>query len=174
MVFVLVLTGCTTQPAPPPPRPTTSTPTEPDCPGSGVTLRVGVSEAAMGLRVLGVTMTNCGTRAHTVTGYPAVRVLDADRRELDVQVGEGSSDIAVVPAFDAPPAPVTLEPGETATSGVMWRNTVTDSTVDATLGTFLMISPAPGEPWQEVAADAPVNLDLGNTGKLGVRPWTSP
>lgn len=175
-MLAMLLTACVVRATPPPPDrpPTATSPVVPDCPDSGLTFALGVADAAMGLRVQNVTMTNCGVTPYTVLGYPAVQVLDEDRRELDLQVGQGSSGISTVEAFDAPPAEVTLRRGDSATSGLLWRNTVTDTTVPATLGVYLMISPAPGQPWQEVEADPAAHIDLGNTGKLGVQPWTSP
>jgi hypothetical protein len=134
-------------------------------------VRQGEQEAAMGLRVLQIVVVNCGTATRTVHGHPAVRLLDGDRRPLDVLVGNGSSGIASVPSFDAAPATVTLKPGERAVSAVLWRNLVTDPSVRATLGEFLEIAVAGGDPPQVVALDG--GVDLGNTAKLGVAPWAA-
>ena len=43
------------------------------CPPEGVRFEVGEGDAAMGLRVLGITLVNCGTRDYRLNGYPDVR-----------------------------------------------------------------------------------------------------
>jgi hypothetical protein len=126
----------------------------------------------MGLRAMPVDMVNCGTRPYTVSGYPGVRVLDNDRKPLDVKVSNGTSSIALIDGLDAAPKPVTLKPGEKVVAVLVWRNTVTDSTVAATNGTYLEITPAGGQPPQTVTPHG--GIDLGNTGKLGLSPWAFP
>jgi hypothetical protein len=154
---------------PPPAAPTTPAPGA--CPESGLSVQPGGQDAAMGLRVLQIVVVNCGAAPRTVHGHPAVRVLDEDRRPLDVLVRPGSSGISSVPSFDAAPATVTLRPGERAMAAVLWRNLVTDPSVRATLGQFLEVSVAGGDPPQVIEADG--GVDLGNTGKLGVAPWAA-
>jgi hypothetical protein len=135
------------------------------------------SDAAMGLRVLTIELTNCGTTPITVHGYPALRLYDEDDQPVDVTVVRGSGDIATDPEFDVPPREVVLQPGQKAHSGLLWRNLVTDPTVKATTATRLEAAVAQGEPWQEVPVVEPgnatgtVHIDLGNTGKLGVQAW---
>jgi hypothetical protein len=147
-----------------------------------VTVTEEVVDAAMGLRVMSLRLVNCGDEPVTVTGYPGVRVLDASHRDLPVQIGDGSFGISTVPAFDAIPAPVTVAPGGVATTGLLWRNTVTDGV--PSVGRHLLISPTPGAPWQPVASSTPsdepwrvgeptVTVDLRTTGRLGVAPWTA-
>ncbi len=157
-------------PEPTPPAPTT-TEQGMACPESGRLVEVGLAEAATGVRVIGLTLTNCGDGPFTVTGYPRVRVLAEDGAELPVTVVDGSGGIATVPAFDAPPAPVTVEPGGTATSGILWRNLVTDATAPAVVGHALEVRPVDGDPPQRLAGDA-LRIDLGTTGRLGVRAWS--
>ncbi|MES4901621.1 DUF4232 domain-containing protein [Streptomyces sp. NPDC000395] len=151
-----------------PPTLTPSAP--PTCPKSGVYVQAEEPSAAMGLRAMTLRLTNCGKRAYTLKGYPTVRVLDGDGKPLDVRVGHGSSGIATLENFDAPPRQVTLRPHETAVAGVAWRNTVTDSTVPAVNGKALDVAPTEGSPRQTVTE----LIDLGNTGKLGVSPWYVP
>jgi hypothetical protein len=160
---------------------TSSTPQpEDECAKHGVKFDVTGADAAMGLRVLTLEMENCGSTPLTVNGYPSLRLLNEDREQLDVAVLKGSGDIATMPDWDAPPQEVTLQPGEKAKAGLVWRNLVTDATVKATTASHLEAAPAEGQPRQEVPLVVPnevsgsmtVDIDLGNTGKLGVQPWT--
>ncbi|WP_027941366.1 DUF4232 domain-containing protein [Amycolatopsis taiwanensis] len=139
------------------------------CPESGIRITAGAVDAAMGLRALGILLTNCGTRDYTANGYPAVRVLDADRKPLEVTVGNGSTPISAPDSFDVQPVPVTLRPGDQVMARVLWRNTMTDSTAPAMEGRYLEIAPAAGEPAQLVEPHG--GIDLGNTSRLAVNPW---
>ncbi|WAL63817.1 DUF4232 domain-containing protein [Amycolatopsis cynarae] len=139
------------------------------CPAPGIRITSGEVDTAMGLRALGILLTNCGTRDYTANGYPVVRVLDADRKPLEVTVGNGSMPVSAPDSYDVQPVPVTLRPGAQATARVLWRNTVTDSTVPATEGRYLEVAPAAGYPAQLVEPRG--GIDLGNTGRLAVNPW---
>ncbi|WP_327676056.1 DUF4232 domain-containing protein [Kitasatospora sp. NBC_00458] len=145
-----------------------SAPPAPVCSPEGVSLAVGEVSAAMGLRVMPVRLTNCGTRSYALNGHPGVRVLDAERSPLAVTVGRGSAGIATLDGFDAAAKPLTLQPQESAQFQVVWRNTVLAGDKAADNGRFLDVAPLPGRPRLTVPAD----LDLGTTGKLGVSPWT--
>jgi hypothetical protein len=159
---------------------TTSSTPEDECAKHGVKFNVIGADAAMGLRVLTLQMENCSSTPLTVNGYPSLRLLDENRKQLDVAVLKGAGDIATMPDWDTPPQEVTLQPGEKAKAGLVWRNLVTDSTVKATTASHLEAAPAEGQPRQEVPLVVPnevsgsitVDIDLGNTGKLGVQPWT--
>jgi hypothetical protein len=136
------------------------------CPASGIRVSADKGDAAMGLRVVGLHLDNCGTRDYTVDGYPLLELLDDDLKHVDgVEILDGSSEITTGAGADKPPRPVTLRPGESATAGLVWRNTTE-------------FGAAVNVPYVRVRAKAgadPVivtpNLDLGTTGKLGVRPW---
>ncbi|WP_221890939.1 DUF4232 domain-containing protein [Microbispora sp. KK1-11] len=136
------------------------------CPPSGIRVTLGNGDAAMGLRVVGLHLENCSTRAYHLNGYPQLQLLDEDRKPVtSVEVLHGGGDISTVTGFDDPPRPVTLKPGQSASAGLMWRNTVT-------VGTPVNL------PYVRVNAKTgarPVTvtpeLDLGTTGKLGVSPW---
>ncbi len=123
----------------------------------------------MGLRALRIKLINCATSPYTVNGYPAVRVLDEDRKPLDVAVSDGASSIATLDRYDGPPRPVTLPPGDWVTAVLLWRNTVTGWTAPPTNGSYLEIAPVKGQPAQIV--DPRTRIDLGTTGKLGVTAW---
>ncbi|MFD4574404.1 DUF4232 domain-containing protein [Streptomyces sp. NPDC058417] len=142
-------------------------PAEPGtCPASGVQVTADQGDAAMGLRVVGLHLHNCGTRPYTVDGYPLLEPLDEDLRPVEgVSVLKGTGEITTGLGSDGPPRPVTLAPGESATADLAWRNTTGAGT-------------AVNAPHVRVRAKAgadPVtvtpNLDLGTTGKLGVSPW---
>ena len=165
----IVLVGCSA-PAPSPTTSTTTASTTAESP-HGPVISLGPSDAAMGLRLVPIRLGNCGTAPLTVTGYPALRVLDEDHKPVDAKVNNGADSVALVPNLQHPPTTLTLAPGQQAEATVLWRNLVTDSTVVATTGTYFDVAAADGQPWQTRQPDGPI--DLGNTGKLGVSPWTA-
>ncbi|MGK4584327.1 DUF4232 domain-containing protein [Kitasatospora sp. HPMI-4] len=139
-----------------------------ECPADGVVLRAGEANAALGLRVLTVELTDCGTEPYTLDGYPTVRLLDREQQPLDLTVGHGAAPITVIEGFDAGPVPLTLRPGESAQFGVVWRNTVDASDEAPVNGGYLEIVPRPGARAHRV----PALLDLGTTGRLGISAWS--
>ncbi|MFI9779359.1 DUF4232 domain-containing protein [Streptomyces sp. NPDC051956] len=136
------------------------------CPASGIRVSADKGDAAMGLRVVGLHLDNCGTRDYTVDGYPLLELLDDGLNPVHgIQILDGSGGITTGAGADEQPRPVMLKPGESATAGLVWRNTTEAGT-------------AVNVPHVRVRAKAgadPVtvtpHLDLGTTGKLGVRPW---
>ncbi|MFJ5881626.1 DUF4232 domain-containing protein [Kitasatospora cineracea] len=137
------------------------------CPASGVRVYADRGDAAMGLRVVGLHLENCGTRDVVLDGYPGVELLDeAHAPVAGVQVLKGGSAISTGTGADAPPRRFTVAPGGKASAGLVWRNT-TD------------LSGAPvNAPYVRVRATAdaaPVmvtpELDLGTTGRIGVGAW---
>ncbi|MET9799593.1 DUF4232 domain-containing protein [Streptomyces sp. NPDC006368] len=135
------------------------------CPASGVRVSTGPVDAAMGLRAMGVTVLNCGTKPFEVSGYPAIDVLDAEREKLDVTVRLGSNADST-----AQRSTFVLQPGGQAHASVIWRNTVTRSDVVATSGVHVRVTPAPGVVPQTITPeDGP--LDLGTTNAIEVTPW---
>ncbi|MFF3333549.1 DUF4232 domain-containing protein [Streptomyces sp. NPDC002888] len=136
------------------------------CPSSGIRVTADEGDAAMGLRVVGLWLENCGTGAYKINGYPELTLLDEEHKRVDgVKILHGSGEITSGAGPDEPPRPVTLKPGERARSGLVWRNTTQ-------FGTPVNV------PYVRVVAKpgaAPVtvtpHLDLGTTGQLGVRPW---
>ncbi len=162
----LVVAGCSTPPPPPPPVPTVHPPepgtVEPaGCLETGVTVKSGPVEAALGHRAIVVTLTNCGTAPRTLTGYPEVRLLDKEKRPMAVEVDHGTSYMAIDPGA----APQTVQPGGTLVSVVAWSNTVTVGSPEA--GAYVTVAAAKGDPEQRITVDT----DLGTTGKLTLTAW---
>ncbi|MFC8917860.1 DUF4232 domain-containing protein [Streptomyces sp. NPDC057116] len=153
-------------PGPPPRGEEPPAAAEGECPASGVRVVTGMTEAATGLRAMGVTLANCGTRPFGVSGYPVLDVLGERREQLDVTVRNGSHVDTTTK-----PSSFVLAPGEQARASVVWRNTVTRTDVVATSGAYLRVTPAPGVAAQTVAPADGGPLDLGTTGVLEVTPW---
>ncbi len=137
------------------------------CPASGVRLYADDGDAAMGLRVVGLHLVNCGTRTYGLDGYPQVRLLDDRHGPVDgVAVLHGGDAIAMGTGADGPPRPLELKPGQSAHAGLVWRNT-TGLGSDPVTVPYVRVVPRSGAAAVMVTPD----LDLGTTGKLGVGPW---
>lgn len=82
--------------------PADEAPTEPgDCPSSGLRVSADDGDAAMGLRVVGLWLENCGTADHHIEGYPRLTLLGQDHEPVDgVEILQGAGDIT-----SSPPAP---------------------------------------------------------------------
>ncbi|MFD5573559.1 DUF4232 domain-containing protein [Streptomyces cadmiisoli] len=147
--------------------PADEAPAEPGrCPSSGVRLYADRGDAAMGLRVVGLHLENCGTEPYRLHGYPRLRLLDEDHEPVDgVRILRGGDAIALGTGDGGPPEPLVLRPGERAASGLVWRNTVeAGEPVDAP---YVRIRAKPGADAVTVTPE----LDLGTTGRLGVHAW---
>ncbi|WP_075732268.1 DUF4232 domain-containing protein [Streptomyces acidiscabies] len=135
------------------------------CPASGVRVYADQGDAAMGLRVVGIHLENCGTAPYSLDGYPELTLLDDQYRTVDgVKILKGTGDIPMAPD-SAPPTRITLKPGERARSGLAWRNTTGFG--DAENVPYVRVRARSG-------ADPVVispSLDLGTTGQLGVGAW---
>lgn len=136
------------------------------CPDSGVRVYADRGDAAMGLRVVGLHLENCGTGTYRLNGYPLLQLLDEKHRAVDgVRVLHGGDSIASGTGADGTPAPLALKPGERAVSVMTWRNTTG----------FGEVVNAPYVRVRAKEGARPVmvipELDLGTTGKLGVGPW---
>lgn len=150
------------------------TSTAPSC-DTGLRFTSGFTNAAMGLRVMSVEVVNCGTQPVVLNGYPQVKLLDEQWRQLAVEITNGSGGIASVDGFDDAPQPITVQPGERARSAFLWRNTNT-SIDPPQVGSHADIAAAPGGTWQSLLSASPeedISIDLGSTGRLGVRAWHS-
>ena len=145
---------------------------DPGC-AAGVRFTSNYTEAASGLRVMSVEVANCGTEALQLNGYPQVSLFDAERLPLDVAILQGTGGITVLDGFDDPPQPITVQPGESAASAFVWRNTNT-SLEPPQVAKHVELATAPGAVQQPLIAVAPqrsIHIDLGSTGRMGVRAW---
>ncbi|MEU0413175.1 DUF4232 domain-containing protein [Streptomyces griseorubiginosus] len=136
------------------------------CPKSGVHLYADEGDAAMGLRVVGLHLVNCGTRPYRLDGYPTLELQDADHETVKgVRILEGTDQISTGLGGSGGPRPVVLGPGEAAVADLAWRNTTE----------FGEAVNAPYVRVRATAAADPVTvvpeLDLGTTGRLGVGAW---
>ncbi|MFD0275312.1 DUF4232 domain-containing protein [Kitasatospora sp. NPDC127111] len=137
------------------------------CPASGLRLYADDGDAAMGLRVMGLHLRNCGTSTVTVNGYPKLQLLDPEHRPIEgVRFLSGGAEIAAGTGADNPPQEIALKPGEGARSALVWRNTAQDG--EPINATYARVRAFPDA--------APVmiipELDLGTTGRLGIGAWT--
>ncbi|MFB9503833.1 DUF4232 domain-containing protein [Streptomyces aurantiacus] len=154
-----------------PPRPDLSLP-EPspdvpgrqteDCPKSGLRFQADRGDAAMGLRAMGLDVTNCGDRPYELNGYPAVTVLDGSGDPFPgVRTVPGTDKVSMAPE-DPGPRPITLGPGETAHAALYWRMNNTD-------GVYLRVAPKKGD--DTVTVEPPYPLDIGPENVLGTTAW---
>ncbi|MER6669882.1 DUF4232 domain-containing protein [Amycolatopsis japonica] len=90
----------------------------PGCLDTGVTVKSGPVEAALGHRAVVLTLTNCGTTPRTLTGYPGIRLLDKEKRPMNVAVEHGTSYLAIDPGsfVTRPHGSATVPPQTTAST----------------------------------------------------------
>lgn len=139
------------------------------CPASGVHLYADDGDAAMGLRVVGLHLTNCGTHPYTLDGYPHLELFDDEHRAVGgVKILHGGDAVASGTGADGPPRPLVLKPGEGARAELVWRNTTLQGS-DPVNAPYVRVVPKPGAPAVMVTPE----LDLGTTGRLAVGPWKS-
>ncbi|WP_377267938.1 DUF4232 domain-containing protein [Peterkaempfera sp. SMS 1(5)a] len=137
------------------------------CPPSGVRMYADDGDAAMGLRVVGLHLVNCGTRDYRLDGYPQLQLLDERHQRVDgVRILHGGDSIATGTGADGPPRPMVLRPGESAQAGLVWRN-ITGTESDPVNVPYVRVVAKPGA----AAVMVTPELDLGTTGKLGIGPW---
>ncbi|KMS68424.1 lipoprotein [Streptomyces viridochromogenes] len=138
------------------------------CPASGVRVYADEGDAAMGLRVVGLHLVNCGTESYELNGYPELELLDEDHDSVDgVRILKGTDRISTATGGGGSPQPLVLRPGEAAQSTLAWRNTTEAGAGAPVNAPYVRVRAKPGA--------APVmvepELDLGTTGQLGVGPW---
>ncbi|WP_318210551.1 DUF4232 domain-containing protein [Streptomyces sp. SJL17-1] len=138
------------------------------CPPTGVRVYADDGDAAMGLRVVGLHLENCGTRPYRLNGYPRIEIRDEDHDRVgSVSIVQGGEAIAGGTGADGPPKPLELLPGERARAGLVWRNTVEGGVDGPVNAPYARVWVKPGAAPVTVIPE----LDLGTTGKLGVGPW---
>ncbi|SFP84484.1 Protein of unknown function [Geodermatophilus dictyosporus] len=145
------------------PVPASPSPVAPVCSPLGLSVTAGEVDAGLGHRAVVLTVTNCGSGPRVVTGYPDVAVLDATGAPMPFTVAHDSSYMVRDPG----PAPLVLQPGQTAVTGVSWSATVTAGGL--TEGQALRVVPVPGD----VAQVLPVWVDAGTTGEIAVAAWAT-
>ncbi|MFJ8995411.1 DUF4232 domain-containing protein [Streptomyces sp. NPDC102279] len=133
------------------------------CPASGLRFGTGPVDAAMGLRAMTLTLTNCGKRPYVVDGYPeVVAVLGPEGvRVTGVRAVAGTDQVPMAPRDPGPKA-FTLRPGERASAGLYWR-------MAAEEGSYLRVAPRKGQ--RAVTLPLPDPLDIGPRNTLGVTAW---
>lgn len=137
-----------------------------ECPASGLHVYADQGDAAMGLRVVGLHLVNCGTRTYELGGYPELEILDADHDSVDgVRILQGTDRISPAAGGDGRPQPLALRPGEAAQSTLAWRNTTGFG--EPVNAPYVRVRAKPGADPVMVQPE----LDLGTTGQLGVGPW---
>ncbi|MFJ7907226.1 DUF4232 domain-containing protein [Kitasatospora sp. NPDC096204] len=138
------------------------------CPSSGLRLYADEGDAAMGLRVAGLHLRNCGTATVTLDGYPQVQPLDLDHQPLDgVRVLRGGAEIATGTGADDPPRRIDLRPGEGARTTLVWRNTTEAGVGEPQNAPYVRVRATPDAAPVMVTPE----LDLGTTGRLGAGAW---
>ncbi|MFF7162560.1 DUF4232 domain-containing protein [Streptomyces sp. NPDC008086] len=136
------------------------------CPASGVHVYADQGDAAMGLRVVGLHLVNCGTRTYELDGYPKLELLDERHGSVDgVRILQGTGRISTAVGGDGSPQPMALRPGEAAQSTIAWRNTTGFG--DPVNVPYVRVRAKSGADPVIVQPE----LDLGTTGQLGVGPW---
>ncbi|MFJ2830761.1 DUF4232 domain-containing protein [Streptomyces sp. NPDC087263] len=132
------------------------------CPSSGLRFQAGPVDGAMGLRVMTLSVTNCGEQPYELNGYPSVSVLDEAGDPIPgVRTIEGTDGVPMA-SDDTGPEPFALGPGETAEAGLVWRMAAED-------GTYLHVAPDKGQDAVNVRPEWP--LDIGPENVLGTHPW---
>ncbi|MFJ2768905.1 DUF4232 domain-containing protein [Streptomyces sp. NPDC087300] len=147
-----------------PDAPATGTPR---CPKSGVTMSPGMVTATMGLRAMSVTVTNCGKGTRQLNGYPDIRVRGVDKQLFRVNVLKGTEPVTTMD--DPGPRRVTLKPGESAYTSLVWRYSAVDAATLAGSGVYVEIGTGKGAARQTIEPDG--GLDIGETGMLGTTAW---
>ncbi|MFJ8086414.1 DUF4232 domain-containing protein [Streptomyces sp. NPDC096205] len=136
------------------------------CPASGVHVYADQGDAAMGLRVVGLHLVNCGSTPYELNGYPEIELLDEAHDSVKgVRILKGTEQISTGLGGEGGPRPVVLEPGEGAAATLAWRNTTQFG--EAVNVPYVRLVPKSGARPVIVTPE----LDLGTTGRLGVGAW---
>ena len=134
------------------------------CPEPGFSITTGEPNAAMGIRAISIELVNCGDEAIEVNGYPVVQVLH-NGAPIEVEVNQGSDQLT-----DPGPTHIVVEPGESVSAGMLWRNKVESSDpADVVDATELVMSYAEDAP--TIVVEPMYSVDLGTTRYLEVTAW---
>lgn len=99
------------------------------CPASGVRVSADKGDAAMGLRVVGLHLDNCGTRDYNVDGHPLLELLDDDLKHVDgVKILDGGGEITPV-ARTTSSSPVPSHSGPVSRRPPAWSGATPPSSV---------------------------------------------
>lgn len=132
------------------------------CPASGVTVMAWSAEKAMGLRDVTLRAFNCGQMNRTFSGYPGVRLLDANGMQLPVAIRKG---VIASGLRNPKPADIVIKPGDSAMTLLSWRTTTTQA--NPITAAQVRILPVRGAQPQVL----PLTVDLGNTGRVAITAW---
>jgi hypothetical protein len=119
----------------------------------------------MGLRAVGLTLTNCGNKTYRLNGYPEVSLFDEDGSQVKVKVRHDGTEVGLP---QDRPKPLSVRPGETAISTMSWRNTVTFGDVERPA---LLVAAPDAE---TEGNKFPLDVDLGTTGRITLTSWRIP
>jgi hypothetical protein len=137
------------------------------CPRSGMRLSAGEANAAMGLRVQTMTLTNCGRKARQVNGYPRVEVLDEDGERLSVELDRGARRVTTA-VKDSGDKELTVRRGRSVRFDLVWRNTYDDTSEPPRTGVTVIVTTGRSSE-HRFSMNSP--LDLGSTRLLGITAW---
>ncbi|MFD5556354.1 DUF4232 domain-containing protein [Streptomyces sp. NPDC127068] len=132
------------------------------CDSPGIRLRAEHTGAAMGLRAMSVTLTNCDSEPYALDGHPRVRLVDEHGVQPPGIRVVGDLDVVPMAPSAAPATAFTLKRGESAVADVMWRT-------NAEHVPSLRIRARPDAPEVVVTPDDP--LDVGPRNVVGTSPW---
>jgi len=148
-----------------------SSPPAPTCSAAGTQLSADEVDGASGLRAMGVHLLNCGAGTIVLDGYPAAHLFDKGHDPIVVTVNDGVGVVTPLPSWEQPPAKVTLRPGDSAISLLVWRNLTEGGPDGPVTAVFLDLAAASGRAFEPVANVQAI--DLGTTALLGVSPWVA-
>jgi len=152
-------------PVPPPgAEPTPFAPPPVTCGPSGVLVEPGGINAAMGTRVLKLSLVNCGKQPYRGNGSPVVRPLDEQGSTVELAIQAGANKVVTLVNVDDTPRAFTLRPGERATAVLAWHTRGPSVAVP-----YLEVTPAAGVPAQILSVGGVT--DLAGADRAAISPW---
>jgi hypothetical protein len=140
--------------------PPSPTPEPGACGSEDVTVTLGAEDAATGHRTLPLRVTNTGSAACSVEGYPDVVFDDVEGDAMDVLVVRGGSFMTT----DDGPARIRLTPGASAQADLGWN---AQSAAGEQRAGRVLVSVRPGE----ARLPADVDLDVKDGGSVALTAW---